>query len=340
MNELEKQLNEQNENHRKGEKMINNIKIDKNMVEKNLEGLELLECIGYGSESKVHKGQIKSSKVFVSMKMVIKKKDDKKNLNEIIIGNKLKNKNIINIYGVKEIKKDEIDCILMEYAKHGNIKDFQTNLLKKNYLSESIICFLTFQILNGLKYCHTCKVAHFDIKPQNIVIDDYLTAKIIDFSISLDYSKIKKEEIKLPFRGTNFFMAPEVLSTQTIKVKDLNKIDLFSLGVTLYYLAFDSYPFGFTHEDVKDYPKIYEKIMKGVKIENKDNYYSKYFIDFLTKLLEKDINKRININEALNHYWVKGAEILINEKEKIYNAGNFLSYLITDHIKPFDDYIL
>ena len=339
MNKFVISVNGEKDYHKKREKIIDNVVIDKNTVEEKLEGLELLECIGHGSESKVHKGQIKSSKGFISLKMIIKKKNEKKNLNEIIIGNKLKNKNIINIYGVKEIKKDEIDCILMEYAKHGNIKDFQVNLLKKNYLSESIICFLTFQILNGLKYCHVCKVAHFDIKPQNIVIDDYLTAKIIDFSISLDYSKIKKEEIKLPFRGTNFFMAPEVLSTQTIKVKDLNKVDLFSLGVTLYFLAFGSYPFGFTHEDVKDYPKIYEKIMKGVKIENKDNYYSKHFIDFLTKLLEKNINKRININQALNHYWVRGAEILINEKEKIYNAGNFLSYLITDHIKAFDDYI-
>lgn len=61
MIKLDEQQKEQNENHRKHEKMINNIKIDKNMVEKKFEGLELLECIGYGSESKVYKGQIKSS---------------------------------------------------------------------------------------------------------------------------------------------------------------------------------------------------------------------------------------------------------------------------------------
>ena len=48
------------------------------MVEKKFEGLELLECIGYGSESKVYKGQIKSSKTLISMKMKIKKKMIKK----------------------------------------------------------------------------------------------------------------------------------------------------------------------------------------------------------------------------------------------------------------------
>ena len=56
-------------------------------------------------------------------------------------------------------------------------------------------------------------------------------------------------------------------------------------------------------------------------------------------MLENDINKRIDINQALNHYWIKGGKILLNEKENIFNANKFLSYLIADHIKNFDDYI-
>ena len=82
------------------------------------------------------------------------------------------------------------------------------------------------------------------------------------------------------------------------------------------------------------------KISKNqLVIDNEDNYYSSHFIDFLKMLLEKDINKRINLDEALNNYWVKSAEILFDEKEKMYNAGKFLGYLVTDHFKNFDDYI-
>ena len=55
--------------------------------------------------------------------------------------------------------------------------------------------------------------------------------------------------------------------------------------------------------------------------------------------MENDINKRIDINQALNHYWIKGAQILLDEKEKYFNASKFLSYLIADHIQNFDDYI-
>ena len=86
--------------------------------------------------------------------------------------------------------------------------------------------------------------------------------------------------------------------------------------------------------------KIYNKIKNNkLEFDNENNCYSKYFIDFINKLLEKDINKRINLEDALNHYWIKGAQILLDEKEKFYDLSNFCSYLLVDHIKPFNDYI-
>ena len=94
---------------------------------------------------------------------------------------KLKNKNIINYYGNTEIKKNEIDCIIMDYAKFGTLRDFQINSLKNYFFSKPLLCFISYQILNGLKYLYICKICHFDIKPQNIIIDDLLNVKIIDF---------------------------------------------------------------------------------------------------------------------------------------------------------------
>ena len=120
----------------------------------------------------------------------------------------------------------------------------------------------------------------------------------------------------------------------------LNKIDLYSFGVTLYNLAFGSYPFGLNREDSKDYDRIYYKIQNNkLEFDNTDNNFSLVFIDFLRKLLEKDIDKRININEALNHDWIKGAIILFEEKEKMFNVSNFLIYLMTDNILNFNEYI-
>ena len=296
-----------------------------------LEAFELLEFLGSGKESNVYKAFIKSSKRTVAMKIISLEENQKKNMNEIIISKKLKNKNIINFYVAGELIKNELYCLITDYANFGNLIQFKQKINEKNNFSESLICFLAYQILKGLKYCHLNKIIHFDIKPQNILIDNALNVKIIDFSISLDYSKIKANEIKLPIRGTYFYMAPEVINGEIIRVNDLNKIDLFSLGIILYNLAFNSFPF-----DLNNKNKI---IQKDMIINNENKYYSSHFIDFLMQLLEKDINKRINIYEALDSYWVNGAEILFEEKEKLNDDDKFLDDLIFDNLKNFQHYI-
>ena len=303
-----------------------------------IENFQILEYTSSGGESIVYRGKSKKNNIDITMKFIVLD-NEVINVNEIIISNKLKNPNIINFYTFKEIIKNKLYFIVMEYAKFGDLINFLKKTIKKNYYSESTLCYIAYQILNGLKYCHICSIAHLDLKPKNIVINDYLIVKIIDFSISIDYGKLETDKIKLKRRGTPFYMAPEVISNQTIDKKDLNKVDLFSIGVILYNLAFCKFPFELTYDDKDNYKKIHEKINNNnLKFEDIE-FYSPSFIDFLQKLLEKDINKRINISEAMNHHWIKGADILLKEKENIYNGGNFLINLVTDNYKSFNDYI-
>ena len=81
------------------------------------------------------------------------------------------------------------------------------------------------------------------------------------------------------------------------------------------------------------------KINCGKLIFPNINIYSSKFLKFLNKLIERDIKKRINIYEALNDNWVKGGEILFNEKEKIDDNEIFLINMITDNIRCFNEYI-
>jgi serine/threonine protein kinase len=313
------------------------LKQHKNFGEK----CEILSLIGSGSESDVYRTRIKGYKREFALKKIFQSKNKKinKNKKEIKIASKLKNKNIIDFCGYSACEKNNTEFIIMENAKYGNLRNFQMNSLKRICLPESTLCYFSFQILNGLAYMHKCKVAHMDIKPQNIVIDEYLNAKLIDFSISINYQgKQPNDELKLPFKGTNFYMPLEVLDEQKIKYKDLNKVDAFALGVLLYNLAFGCYPFGLTYEDNKDYKKISQKMKNELEINNPNNL-SSCFIDFVTKLLEKDINKRMSIYEALQHPWNKGAQILMKEKENLYNLNTFVIRIITDNIKSFNDYV-
>lgn len=303
----------------------------KQLIEKNMESLELKELIGYGGESHVYKSLIKNVKRPVSLKVIYNNKKHYKNSKEIEIADKLKNKNVIKFFGMKNIKNANFncDCIVMEYSKFGNIRQFQRNFIKRNNMSESTLCYFASLILKGLKYCHMSKIAHYDIKPQNIIIDEALNLKLIDFSISINFKD--KNKIKLPNQGTEHYRAPEVLNSEIIDTKDLEKVDLYSLGVMLFNLAFGIYPDNMTNEELE------EKF--NYLMDEKESGYSKYFIDFVKKLIEKDINKRINIKEAMEHYWIKGAEILLDEKEKTNNANIFLSYLIFDFFPDFNNYL-
>ena len=255
---------------------------------------------------------------------------------EISIHGKLKHKYIPPIYGYYKIKNGT--CIAMEYSKYGDLENFKKNIVKRSYLSESLICYFAGQILESLFYLSINKIIHMDIKQQNILIDEYLNAKLTDYSVSINYKNMKKS-IKLPRVGTCYYISPEVLNSKTINVKEASKIDIYSFGVLLYVLAFCDYPYELLKVNHHDYVQILNNIIEKQLIFPKESGHSKMFINFVKKCLEKDIKKRYNIYEALKDPWVKGYQIILNEKEKLYNAGKLLINLLVDNIIEFNEYI-
>ena len=297
--------------------------------------LDYLKYFERGGSSFIYEGTSKDKKKSIVIKVISEERF--KNFDEIKIMLRMRHPNIISIYGFYNNKNSEL-LILMEKGKM-DLRGFE-RMIKRSVLSESFLCYTAFQILEGLNYLYKCNIIHYDIKPNNIVIDDLINIKIIDFSVSMDISEIKDSQIELKYRGTSLYMAPEVINKEKIEIKNFHKIDLFSLGVTLYRLAFGNYPFNLKREDADNDDVIIKKINSDWRVENKGTDFSKHFIDFLNCLLEKDINKRINIFGAMNHYWIQGAKILNEEKENIGNANVFLTSLITDNFINFNKYIL
>ena len=70
-----------------------------------------------------------------------------------------------------------------------------------------------------------------------------------------------------------------------------------------------------------------------------DLEYSKPFLNLLKNCLNKDISKRYDIFQLINDPWAKGYQIILNEKEKLYNAGKFVIDLMVDNIINFNEYI-
>ena len=312
------------------------------------EKYELIESIKEGSAGTVYKTKLKDPKInrLFASKFLITEKNrekhknkDKNELNskhfEISIHGKLIHKNIPKIFGYYKIH--DSSCILMEYDMYGDLENFKRKIIKRAVLSESLICYLGAQILEAISYLHNNKIIHMDIKQQNILIDDFLSVKLTDFSISINYKNLKT--ISLPLMGTCYYISPETLEERTINAEDASKIDIYSFGVLLYVLAFCDYPYELKNVDSKNYEGILKNIKEKKLVFPENTGHSELFKDFLRKCLEKKLSKRFNIFEALNHPWIKGFQFLQDEKERIYNAGKFLTNLLVDNILEYNKYI-
>ena len=312
-----------------------------------LEKFELLEFKKNGSAGAVLKAQTRSkenkkNRRFVALKFLYNGKKNNKpkkeiNHQEIIIHGALKHKNIPQIYGYYKIGECN-SCIAMEYSQYGDLENFKKKVIKRVPLSETFICYILGGICDAVYYMHTHnKIIHMDIKQQNIVVDDYINIKLTDYSISIDYKN--KDFINLPLIGTCYYMSPEVLRKETIPVEYASKIDVYSIGVLLYFLAFCDYPFKLKDVGNKDYPQILKNVENNELEFPKDYEISKPFLNLLKNCLNKDISKRYSIHQLINDPWTKGYQIILNEKEKLYNAGRFVIDLMVDNIINFNDYI-
>ena len=80
-----------------------------------------------------------------------------------------------------------------------------------------------------------------DIKQQNALIDDFLTIKLIDFSVSFNYKNTKNTTIKLLMIGTNYDISLVVLNKETILANEASKRAIYLFGVQQHLLIFCDY---------------------------------------------------------------------------------------------------
>ena len=119
------------------------------------------------------------------------------------------------------------------------------------------------QIVQGVDYIHSKNIAHRDLKPDNILVEERpgipgtynksYKIKIIDFGFSVSLQDGKKLRT---FCGTPSFMSPEIVTRKEYCGK---QIDVWALGIILFSLVYGRTPF--RAESERD---LYRKIAKGV----------------------------------------------------------------------------
>ena len=154
----------------------------------------------------------------------------------------------------------------------------------KETLSLNSKAFLIVNIINSLRFLNDYQIVHMDLNLNNfLVFRDYLT-KLIDFGEAYN-SKVSKMNGADFKRGYTFpFCSPEYFERNK---NFSSKQDIFSLGMIIWRLIFNDYPF-FASNEAKDSYKD-KSYMKKIMLapERGEGYGKVQTIDLIYRLLFK-----------------------------------------------------
>ena len=255
--------------------------------------------IGEGKFGLVKLGIHKKTKEKVAIKIINKElmKDNDIELvkNEIDIMKLCHHPNIVRL--LDHFENSDYIFIIMEYFSGGDLDQYIKRNKKK--ITESKASSIIYQIANGLKYLQDFGIIHRDLKPGNIMLSDPTDKgiiKIMDFGLSKIVGPQEKLEDGF---GTLSFVAPEVLLRSPYN----KQIDIWSLGVILYYLLSGELPF----DDKNDNEEVIAKkiVFKLVKFKSPIwERVSSDVIALIRKCLLKNPEERITIEGFLSDPWV------------------------------------
>ena len=293
---------------------------------------------------------------------------------EIAIMKKCDHPHVVKLIEVLDAENSRKIYLVLEYLEKGEVKwqispeeilaklqtnsnDISGNIILEDLTPEPLLKLketkkIFRDVLSGLDYLHHQGIIHRDIKPSNLLVSKDHEVKISDFGVS--FAANLDGEIQDDFElaktaGTPAFLAPELCSTQGSQIKVTNKIDIWSLGVTLYCLVFGCLPFyaesefqlfeSINHQEVK-FPDI-TRWRVAEQINEKDLTIVK---DLIIKLLDKNPDTRIDIDQIVQHpfvgnefsRWNQNMKIDVSNEEvddAVVGLGNRIRKKISDAFK-------
>lgn len=260
-------------------------------VEIKIGPFKIINQIGKGKFSTVYLALHEETSQKVAIKQIKKSEinTDELLIREINIQKILFHPYLTQLYCV--IEKGESIFLISEYCSKG---DIVSNLIENGVFDESFSCKIFQQIISSLEYLHKNNICHRDIKPENILLNENSDAKLTDFGLSKYYNK---NELLNTNCGSPIYAAPEMLEGKSY---DGTKIDIWSLGITLYTMLCGELPFSV--EDENDIKSLIDNITKGNYKE--PEYISTECKDLIRLMLEKNPERRIGIEDIKKHKWV------------------------------------
>jgi len=170
-----------------------------------------LEKVGEGTYGVVYKARDTGTNQIVALKKIRLEAEDEgvpsTAIREISLLKELKDDNIVRLLDIVHADQklylvfEFLDVDLKRYMENGNSNGdpIPLHMVKK----------FTYQLNSGLLYCHSHRILHRDLKPQNLLIDKEDNLKLADFGLARAFG--------IPMRTythevvTLWYRAPEVL---------------------------------------------------------------------------------------------------------------------------------
>ena len=244
-----------------------------------------------------------------------KSKSKEKLIKEIKIHKFLKYINIVNFDHYFEDNKNIY--ILLELCQNKTLREL---LKKRAKLTELEVQYYLIQLIKALKYLHSKKIIHRDLKLSNIFLTEKMELKLGDFglSVKLDFDSEKRNSIC----GTPNYIAPEILNKKSYQYE----VDIWSLGIIIYTLLIGKNPF-----NSKEVKNIYKKIKNLDYSFPEDCTISKEAKNLIEQILVLDPSERINLEQIMNHDFFK----LGNNIPKLLPTSTLYSKPNIDYIRQF-----
>jgi polo-like kinase 1 len=228
--------------------------------------------------------KIHAAKV-VAKSSLVKSRAKQKLISEIKIHKALHNQNIV---GFEHYFEDtENVYILLEMCHNQSLNEL---LKRRKTLTEiEVQCFMV-QLIKALKYLHSHRIIHRDLKLGNLFLTDKMELKVGDFGLA---TKLEFEgERKRTVCGTPNYIAPEILDGKT---GHSYEVDIWSLGVIIYTLIIGKPPF-----ETQDVKTTYKRIKMNSYTFPERAVISDAAKSLITEILNTDPLKRPSLEAIIN----------------------------------------
>ena len=274
----------------------------------------LLNPIGHGAFGYVYRAIHNSSKKIYAIKIInyfkeninfLENKSHINNINfcyqtvqqETSLMKKVSSSNfILKYYGSYFSRKTNSLWLIIEYCSYGSTIDLM--LAMNRLYTEIEVATMIKMVLQGLIIIHDKKLIHRDIKGANILLSEDGYAKLGDFGVGTKL--LLKENYRTSIKGSPYWMSPQVIQKENYD----SKTDIWSLGITCIELTQGEPPFSdLNPNEVMDFIGNKKFIFDDFFQKKKSNY-SKEFINFVSKCLKINPEKRANAKELIKHEFI------------------------------------